>query len=361
MRNYRALARFAKQNWRDKRENWAHSERADRNAQAAAKDEKTKGRGMMAKMVRSVRMRGMNLLHFVLMTALMMTVWFTLCAPQAAMPDVQTVSIAVCACYAILSVFFYRTYNAYKIGMNRAGETFYSQTLANLFSNFLTYIFACIIQLRLMNVLPVLLVFVGQTVISAVWCRLANQLYFKLHKPMRTLVIYKDDEDLEKLHEIVCFENRFNIQNQIKDPQDVFDVLPKIRDYQAIIVSGVDATMRNGIVKECIDKDIDCFFIPHTGDVIISGAKHMQSFSIPIMEAKRAMLKPEYAFAKRLLDILLASVALVFASPFMVATAIAIKAYDHGPVLYRQVRLTRDGKCFEILNVRCMGSVGYSA
>ena len=316
---------------------------------------------MMAKMVRSVRMRGMNLLHFVLMTALMMTVWFTLCAPQAAMPDVQTVSIAVCACYAILSVFFYRTYNAYKIGMNRAGETFYSQTLANLFSNFLTYIFACIIQLRLMNVLPVLLVFMGQTVISAVWCRLANQLYFKLHKPMRTLVIYKDDEDLEKLHEIVCFENRFNIQNQIKDPQDVFDVLPKIRDYQAIIVSGVDATMRNGIVKECIDKDIDCFFIPHTGDVIISGAKHMQSFSIPIMEAKRAMLKPEYAFAKRLLDILLASVALVFASPFMVATAIAIKAYDHGPVLYRQVRLTRDGKCFEILNVRCMGIAGYSA
>ena len=123
----------------------------------------------MAKMVRSVRMRGMNLLHFVLMTALMMTVWFTLCAPQAATPDVQTVSIAVCACYAILSVFFYRTYNAYKIGMNRAGETFYSQTLANLFSNFLTYIFACIIQLRLMNVFPVLLVFVGQTVISAVW------------------------------------------------------------------------------------------------------------------------------------------------------------------------------------------------
>lgn len=165
-----------------------------------------------------------------------MTVWFTLCAPQAATPDVQTVSIAVCACYAILSVFFYRTYNAYKIGMNRAGETFYSQTLANLFSNFLTYIFACIIQLRLMNVFPVLLVFVGQTVISAVWCRLANQLYFKLHKPMRTLVIYKDDEDLEKLHEIVCFENRFNIQNQIKDPKDVFDVLPKIRDYQAIIV-----------------------------------------------------------------------------------------------------------------------------
>ena len=30
-----------------------------------------------------------------------------------------------------------------------------------------------------------------------------------------------------------------------------------------VIVSGVEATLRNGIVKECIDKDINCYFIPY--------------------------------------------------------------------------------------------------
>lgn len=121
-----------------------------------------------------------------------------------------------------------------------------------------------------------------------------------------------------------------------------------------MIVSGIEATLRNGIVKACIDKDIDCYFIPHTGDVIIAGAKHLQSFSIPIMSARRAVLRPEYAFAKRTLDALLAALGLVIASPVMLITAIAIKAYDNGPVIYRQVRLTKDGKPFEILKFRSM-------
>ena len=38
----------------------------------------------------------------------------------------------------------------------------------------------------------------------------------------------------------------------------------------------------------------------------------------------------------------------------MIVTAIAIKATDHGPVLYRQTRLTKDGKEFQILKFRSM-------
>lgn len=47
-------------------------------------------------------------------------------------------------------------------------------------------------------------------------------------------------------------------------------------------------------------------------------------------------------------------IGLILASPFMLITAVAIKAYDHGPVLYKQIRLTKDGKCFKILKFRSM-------
>ena len=107
----------------------------------------------------------------------------------------------------------------------------------------------------------------------------------------------------------------------MKSPGTIYEILPKLNDYQAVIVSGIEATLRNGIVKACIDKDIDCYFIPHTGDVIIAGAKHLQSFSIPIMSARRAVLRPEYAFAKRTLDALLAALGLVIASPVYYASA----------------------------------------
>ena len=308
----------------------------------------------MSKMMKAVLMRGMNVLHLTLMGIAVVLTWFRAYTVEVGPQDMRTVGIAVSACYLAVTFFFYRTYDAYKIGLYRAGETFYAQTLANLFGDGITYFFACLIQLRLFNVMPMLQCFIAQTLISAVWVLVDNQLYFKLHAPMKTLVIYRRDEDLQKIYEIAYLENRFNILCEKKSTENVFELLPQLGEYQAVIVSGVDATMRNGIIKECIEKDVECYFVPHVGDVIIAGAKHVQSFSVPIMEARRAMPKPEYAAAKRLMDVLISLCAFVVASPFMAITALAIKAYDHGPALYKQVRLTKDGRKFEILKIRSM-------
>ena len=54
------------------------------------------------------------------------------------------------------------------------------------------------------------------------------------------------------------------------------------------------------------------------------------------------------------MDIVLSLIAILIASPFMAITALAIWGYDRGPVLYKQVCLTKDGKPFEIQNLRWM-------
>ena len=308
----------------------------------------------MEKTWKGVIMRSMKFLHFSLMLTAMMAVWTNIYMPMLNLQSIQAANVSVCACYALLLIFFYRDYHAYKIDMYRAWDIFYSQMLANLFSNAVTYVLACIFELRLLNCLPVLLILTVQALISAGWCALADRLYFRLYKPLRTLLIYRNAEDLEKLHEIVCFERRFDVRGMMKNPPDAFAILPEITGYQAVAISGLDAAMRNGVVKECIAKDIACYFIPHTGDVIVAGAKHAESFSIPMMEARRAVLRPEYAFVKRAMDIALSAIGLVAASPLMLGTAIAIKAYDHGPVIYRQQRLTKDRRRFEILKFRSM-------
>jgi lipopolysaccharide/colanic/teichoic acid biosynthesis glycosyltransferase len=56
----------------------------------------------------------------------------------------------------------------------------------------------------------------------------------------------------------------------------------------------------------------------------------------------------------RALDVAGASLGLVLASPFLAASALAIKLEDHGPVLYRQRRVGRDGEDFELLKLRTM-------
>lgn len=127
-----------------------------------------------------------------------------------------------------------------------------------------------------------------------------------------------------------------------------------MEEYEAVFVSGVNATLRNGIVKYCVDKGKACYFVPHTGDVITAGAEHIRSFSVPICRARRCRPTPEYLLIKRVMDITLSLVALILFSPFMAITALAIRSYDGGPVLYKQVRLTKEGKPFEILNLRWM-------
>lgn len=57
---------------------------------------------------------------------------------------------------------------------------------------------------------------------------------------------------------------------------------------------------------------------------------------------------------KRLLDIAVSAILLLLTSPFILATAIAVKLDDLGPVLYRQSRVTLGGRSFEILKVRTM-------
>lgn len=56
----------------------------------------------------------------------------------------------------------------------------------------------------------------------------------------------------------------------------------------------------------------------------------------------------------RAADAALAGIGLVLASPFLAIGALAIKLSDRGPVLYRQLRVGKDGADFELLKLRTM-------
>jgi len=65
-------------------------------------------------------------------------------------------------------------------------------------------------------------------------------------------------------------------------------------------------------------------------------------------------LAPWQFFAKRTADIVVASIMLLATSWILVLAAIAIKLQDRGPVLFRQRRVGRDAKTFDVLKLRTM-------
>ena len=327
----------------------------------------------MKAMKKSLMMRGMVLLHYGITVLLFVSCWWLFYRHIAAGAVFGAVNISVYAFYAVSLLMLSRIYSAYRVGLLHVGDLFYGQVLSNLISLGLTYLLACALARRLINPLAGFGCAAVQALFSAGWTISANRLYFSLHKPKRTVVIYRGESDLRKLEEIRFFAERWSVERTVQwDEENVHDLPYKketpggrsfeaiqklmriMEDYDAVFVSGVSATLRNGIVKYCVEKNKACYFVPHTGDVIISGAEHIRSFSVPICRARRSKPAPEYLLVKRAMDILLSLLAIIVTSPFMAIAALAIWSYDHGPVLYKQVRLTKDGRLFEILKFRSM-------
>jgi exopolysaccharide biosynthesis polyprenyl glycosylphosphotransferase len=72
------------------------------------------------------------------------------------------------------------------------------------------------------------------------------------------------------------------------------------------------------------------------------------------IELQRAPLSEAQRFVKRLTDVVVTSLALVFFLPVMTIAAVAIKLDSPGPVIFRQIRKGFNGKQFHILKFRTM-------
>ena len=64
--------------------------------------------------------------------------------------------------------------------------------------------------------------------------------------------------------------------------------------------------------------------------------------------------KPVYEFIKRLLDILCSLLALIVLSPVFLISMIAIYIDDPGPVIFKQIRIGRNGRKFVLYKFRSM-------
>jgi exopolysaccharide biosynthesis polyprenyl glycosylphosphotransferase len=78
------------------------------------------------------------------------------------------------------------------------------------------------------------------------------------------------------------------------------------------------------------------------------------AWGIPLVWLPRRLARRSSQLLKQAIDSAIAAVFLVALSPIMMAAAIAVRLSSSGPVLFRQTRLGRNGKPFELLKFRSM-------
>ena len=263
--------------------------------------------------------------------------------------------MVVLGAYVTLLLLTHHVYRATDIGMASVTELVMSQMLSNLISIGVVYVGVALYVHHMFNILPLVIVGLVQMVIGIVWSLVTNNYYYKRRRKPRTVIIYKYKSQLDLLYESPNFHDKYDVCKLIENPAEDFDALRKeVEGCEVLFSVGSHAEITNGLAKLCVEMGIIGYFMPRLGHIVMTGAEYMSHFSLPVMRVRRAGGHSEYRFFKRAFDMFAASVGIVVASPIMLATAIAIWMEDHGPVFYRQVRLTKNGREFKILKFRSM-------
>lgn len=256
--------------------------------------------------------------------------------------------------YTGILLFSLRTYKSYDFGLTESAMLIYSQTLADIIAGGVFYVVFVIANSKFFTPVPLIIMIVAQVFVNAVWSVLINKLYFKAYPPKKTALVYGDEYAMNRLSDAFGRKKNFEIVKRIQIVEEDKSWLAELDGCEAVFLAGMPHKTRNLTLKFCVENNIECYAAPYLGDIVMMGAKHMDMFSVPVFGVSRATLKIEYAFIKRTIDIICSLVGIIILSPVMAVTAIAIRAYDKGPAFYKQIRLTKNGRKFEILKFRSM-------
>lgn len=269
--------------------------------------------------------------------------------------DLHTLSgLLIVGIFLFIYITYGRIYDAFLVSINRISEMIYSQMLAVLISDGMMFVVIGLLTRSLPAVWPMILVWAVQGIISTSWCVLAHRYYYRTHKPRKTVVVYDIQRDIDELINDYGLKKKFDVQMSVTAEECIKNQLTVLEGVETVFICGVSSHERNVILKYCVEKNIDAYILPRIGDILMSSAKQMHMFHLPMLKVRRYHPTPEYLLVKRVFDIVSSGLMLIIVSPVMLATAIAIKATDGGPVFYKQCRLTRDGKKFDVLKFRSM-------
>ena len=294
-----------------------------------------------------------KLINVILITAPFFACWYLYYATHLYRAFFRKGNWAMILLFVLLYYILVRVYDGLHVSLNRISEMVYSQALAFLITDGVMYIVICILTRHLAVLWPGLLCILAQCILSVIWGLFAHRWYFRVYPPERSAVVYGQDEELASLIEAYGLAKKFDVQLTLS-VEDCLEDPDRLNGYATVFLSGVHSKERNIILKHCIEHDITMYITPRIGDVIMSGAKQMHMFHLPMLYVGRYSPPPMYLGLKRASDLLISALALLLLSPLLLITAIAIKATDGGPVFYRQVRLTKDGREFKILKFRSM-------
>lgn len=262
--------------------------------------------------------------------------------------------------YGALLFFFSSMYGGMRLGYLKNTELIFSQIFATMIANVLIYAELCMMA-RAPFLSPAFPEMVAEQVLAIIiYINIANKIYRSIFPPRKLVIVHGERSVEDICGKFAGRKDKYTVAGRIDISEGAERVCGKILEgyrrgiYTAAVLWDIPEADRKRLLKFCYAHSIRVYMMPKITDVILLGAEELHLFDSPILLTREYTLTMEERFLKRTIDIVCAAALLLVTSPVMLLTALAVKLYDGGPVLYRQVRCTRDQREFHILKFRSM-------
>lgn len=197
--------------------------------------------------------------------------------------------------------------------------------------------------------------FIVSTLFLLSWRFIVFRIYEKVDGTKKVMVV----GNVEECKKAICnFENARNKRHQITTAVlgDFYNNIKKHNTKVDIVYLAGDLAERVKIYDYLIRIDKKIFLQTSFENLVMVNPNIMNIEDESLIEISNFRIAPEDDVVKRIVDFVVALVLIVITSPIMLITALLVKITSAGPVFYKQVRITKNQKEFNILKFRTMSA-----
>lgn len=260
----------------------------------------------------------------------------------------------VIALYMVFMYLITKSFNGYKINYMRIGYLCVSHAIAAILGGGVAYAFICMALNEYESVVPILALVGIQILAVTLWIIIVRAVQSYVYPPRRMVVIYGNYPPDDFLAKLDRKSDRYEICEILNYEEGYKKICEDIEGYEGVILYDLPSEDRNSIIKYCYKNSIRAYVVPKITDIVMRESEELYLVDTPLFLARNQGLHLDQRIIKRLMDIVVSVLGIVILSPIMLITALLIKLYDGGPILYKQIRFTRDKETFTIYKFRSM-------
>lgn len=189
----------------------------------------------------------------------------------------------------------------------------------------------------------------------------------------RTLLVGGSDKAVEIYNEIqsspkgygtdfVGFINLNGVDTLLKDKlpyfghfDDVDEILRKYRIEEVIIaLESTEHDRLKKVISRLEGSQLKIKILPDMYDILSGTVEMSNIFGALLIDVNSEVMPVWQRVFKRLIDIIISTIALIFLIPLFIVLAIVIKFSSPGPIFFLQERIGMNGKPFQIIKFRTM-------